>query len=364
MAPCRLKAPTFGSVVKVPEFKFMNFADIEGHERPLAILRRALANKTLAHAYLFSGEAGIGKKMTALALAAAVNCSAPGEDGGCGECSSCKRIAALTHPDVQVVMPESENERLLATWSSKAAEKASDEIKIDQIRQAQETLTLTPSEGSKKILIVNGAETLNASAQNAFLKTLEEPPGDTLIVLVTSMPQSLLPTIRSRCQEVSFLPLSRRALTQALISRRGLAEEDARFLAALSQGSMGRALAMDLEQEKTDREELMTLWAGLGQRGTGEVLALAEAFGKDRDRLERLLAIGVEWIRDTLVFRMTGDEKLLVYGRGADQYRGVQVPLQRMLADLELLTASRDLLERRVSAQLVAENLLFQLGRA
>jgi len=341
----------------------MKFTTIEGHDRPLAILKRALANRTLAHAYLFSGEPGIGKKMTALALAAAANCSAADRDGGCGECPSCRKVAALTHPDVQMVMPESENEQLLATWSSKAVEKASDEIKIDQIRQAQERLTLTPSEGSKKILIVDGAETLNASAQNAFLKTLEEPPGDTLIILITSMPQSLLPTIRSRCQEIGFLPLPRRTLTQALMRRRGLSAEDARFLAALAQGSMGRALAMDLEQEKKDREEMRTLWSGLAERRPGEVLALAEALAKDRDRLERLIAIGVEWIRDALVFRVTRDEQLLVWGRGGDPRPEEQAPLQRMLADMDLLTASREQLERRVSAQLVAENLLFQLGR-
>jgi DNA polymerase-3 subunit delta' len=342
----------------------VSFESIIGHERPVTILKRALSNKTLAHAYLFSGERGIGKKMTAFALAAAVNCPAASANGGCGECPSCRAVAALTHPDVQVVMPESENERLLASWSDKAAEKASDEIKIDQIRQAQERLTLTPSEGSKKVLIVDGAETLNASAQNAFLKTLEEPPGDALIILVTPMPQGLLPTIRSRCQEIKFLPLTRHALARALMRLRGFAEEDARFLAALAQGSMGRALETDIEQEKAAREELMTLWSGLAEMRPGDVLAKAEVLSKDRDRLERMLDRGVEWLRDALVFRATHDEKLLVYGRGKDMLRqwAERVPVQRMLADMELFTESRDLLDRRASAQLVAENLLLKLG--
>jgi DNA polymerase-3 subunit delta' len=343
----------------------MNFADIEGHERPLAILKRALANKTLAHAYLFSGETGIGKKMTALALAAAANCSAANGNGGCGACASCRGVASLTHPDIHVVMPESENERLLAGWSDKAVEKASDEIKIDQIRQAQESLTLTPSGNGKKVLIVDGAETLNAAAQNAFLKTLEEPPGDALIVLITPMPQGLLPTIRSRCQEIKFLPLPRRTLAQALIRRRGLAEEDALFLAALSQGSMGRSLEMDVEQEKAAREGVMTLWSGLRQMGPGDALAKAEALSRDRDGLERLLDIGVELLRDALVFRATRDEKLLVYGQGRDALRmwGEQAPFLRMLADMDLFLESRELLGRRASAQLVAENLLLKLAR-
>ena len=338
---------------------------IEGHERPITILKRALAGKTLAHAYLFSGDAGVGKKMTALALAAAVQCVNSGAGGGCGACPSCRRVAAFTHPDVHVVMPEREDARLLSTWTTKEAAKASDEIKIDQIRQAQERISLKPFEGSKTVLIIDGAETLNPAAQNAFLKTLEEPPGDALIILVTSMPQSLLPTIRSRCQEISFQPLPRGILAQALEKKRGLPEGDAWFLAALSQGSMGRALEMDVEGEKTEREELASLWAGLGRMGPGEVLAQAEALSKDRDRLERLLDSGVEWLRDALVFRETHNEALLVYGSAADRHRQweAQVPLQRMLADMDLFTASRGLLDRRVSAQLVAENLLLKLGR-
>jgi DNA polymerase-3 subunit delta' len=346
----------------------MSFKDIEGHDKPVTILKRALANNTLAHAYLFSGEAGIGKKLTAFALAAAVNCQQALPEGGCGICPSCRRVAALTHPDVHLVMPESEDERLLAARAGKDAEKskkASDEIKIDQIRRAQESISLRPSEGRKKLLIVDGAEALNDAAQNAFLKTLEEPPGDCLIILLSSRPQSLLPTIRSRCQEIRFQPLPRRTLAEALVRKRGLSGEDAWFLAALAQGSMGRGLEMDLEQEKAARDEVMALWTGLGAMSPAEVLSQAEALYKDRDRLERLLDIGVEWLRDALVYRETRDEQLLVQGQACERQQewGERYSVPRMLADLDLFFASRDLLDRRVSAQLVAENLLFKLGK-
>jgi len=346
----------------------MAFTNIDGHEKPITILKRAVANRTLAHAYLFSGDAGIGKKMTALALAAAVNCQDPGSEGGCGVCASCRRADAFTHPDIHLVMPESEDERLQATLSTKEVEKAkkaSNEIKIDQIRQAQASITLRPSEGLKKVLIIDGAETLNDAAQNAFLKTLEEPPGECLIIMVTAMPQSLLPTIRSRCQEIRFLPLPRHVLAQALMGRRGLSEGDAWFLAALAQGSMGQGLTMDVEQEKAARSEVMALWTGLGSMGLGEVLAKAEALYKDRDRFERLLDIGVEWLRDALIYRETGDERLLVNAEARDHYQvwGEKFPVGRMLADLDLFFSSRNMLDRRVSAQLVAENLLLRLGK-
>lgn len=325
----------------------MKFSTIEGHEKSIEILKRAIANNALAHAYLFSGQAGIGKKKTALALAAAVNCLNAWPEGGCGECPSCRKVDKLGHPDVHVLVPDG------------------DEIKIDQIRQVQADFALKPFEGTKKVLIIDNAESMNAAASNAFLKTLEEPPGDALIVLITAMPRSLLSTIRSRCQEITFQPLARNTLARALVQRRGLSEEDAWFIAALAQGSMGRGLEMDIDQEKAARDELAKLWSGLAQMGPGEALALAETLAKDRERLERLIETGVEGLRDALVYRETGEERLLVHAQAQQLYRQMadRYSLPGLLADMELFRASRDLLDRRVSAQLVAENLLLKFGR-
>lgn len=322
----------------------MNFNDIIGHERPVRILRRALAGGTVAHAYLFSGDEGIGKRMTALALAAAVNCQAQGSDGGCGSCPSCRKTAAASHPDVHLLVPDGA------------------EIKIDQVRQVQAELSLRPFEGAKKVLIVDGAETMNDASANALLKTLEEPPGDAVIVLVTPRPQGLLPTIRSRCQEVRFLPLSRQVLARAIREKRGLSEEDAWFLAAIARGGIGRALTMDAEAERRERDEFLSLRSGLPVLGVEEIMLLADALSKERERFERLLDIGVERLRDLAVYAETGDERLLVcpqegISAAADAGRDA------VLSDMELLVRSRNLLGRRVSGQLVAENLLFNLGR-
>jgi len=343
----------------------MSFNEIIGHERPVSILKRAIRNDALAHAYLFSGEEGIGKRMTAFALAAAIFCREPGSDGGCGACPACRKVAAAVHPDIRVVMPESEDERLLATLSSKEIEKASDAIKIDQIRQAQEAISLRPSEGSKKVLIVDGAEAMNDASANAFLKTLEEPPGDSLIMLISAMPQGLLPTIRSRCQEVKFQPLSRPLLAAVLRDKRGLSEEDAWFLAALSRGSLGRALGMDAAQERADREEFLALVDSLGGMSEDAILSRAETVSKDRDGLMRLLDLGVERVRDVLVYQATHEERLLVFTGGGSRTRELagRFSHQQMFGDLETLTTSRALLERRVSAQLVAEKLFLNFGR-
>jgi DNA polymerase-3 subunit delta' len=320
----------------------MPFSAIIGHDRPVAILKRALANEALAHALLFSGEEGIGKRMTALALAAALNCGAPGPDGGCGVCAACRKVAAGSHPDVHLLAPET------------------DEIKIDQVRRVQEELSLKAFEGRRKVLIVDGAEAMNDASSNSFLKTLEEPPGDTLIVLVTARPRGLLPTIRSRCQELQFLPLPRHTLAALLRERRGLSEDDAWFLAALSRGSIGRALAMDAQEERKAREQFLALMDGLGGLRRDEVLSLAEGIAKDREGFERLLDLGVEWLRDRMVYFRTGDERLLVFP--GNIAHAPEASLPRVLLDLELFADSRRHLERRASAQLVAENLLLRLG--
>jgi len=325
----------------------MKFTTIAGHDKSIRTLQRAIVNNALAHAYLFSGQSGIGKKKTAFALAAAVNCLNALPEGGCGECPSCRKVDKCTHPDVHVLVPDG------------------DEIKIDQIRQVQADFSLKPFEGTKKVLIVDNAESMNAASSNAFLKTLEEPPGDALIILITAMPQGLLPTIRSRCQEIPFHPLPRNTLARALVQMRGLSEEDAWFLAALAQGSMGRGLEMDINQEKAARDEVATLWSRLAQMGSGEALSLAETLAKDRERFERLIEIGIEKLRDVLVYRETGEERLLVHAQAQQLYRQVadRYSLPRLLADMELFMESRDLLDRRVSAQLVAENLLLKFGR-
>jgi DNA polymerase-3 subunit delta' len=326
----------------------VSFNDIIGHDRPVSILKRAIQNDAVAHAYLFSGEQGIGKRLTARAFAAALNCQVAGPAGGCGVCTSCRKAASGTHPDVHLLSPDGT------------------EIKIDQVRAAQAELSLKPFEGQKKVLIVDSAETMNDASQNAFLKTLEEPPGDSLIILISAMPQSFLPTIRSRCQELKFQPLRRPVLAAVLQEQRGLDAGDAWFAAALSGGSLGRALAMDVQKEKTDREQFLNLWEGLGEMRNDEILALADGVAKDREGFDRILDIGIEWLRDRIVYQETGDERLLVFAGGIDRIRNEQgrFSLPKALQDADLFILSRGLLERRVSAQLVAENLFLKLGRA
>jgi DNA polymerase-3 subunit delta' len=200
------------------------FRDILGQERVISHLKTAMAKGRLSHAYLFVGPQGVGKASVARALAAALNCAQPRADGdACGECPSCRRLQAGTHPDFLVISPP----------ESKA------QIGIGQIRELRR-LTEYPPWGAWRVAVIKPAEALTAqndAAANALLKTLEEPPDRHVLVLTALGEADLLPTVVSRCHKLAFAPLPAPLVAQELVKRRGLPPARAALLAALSGGS-------------------------------------------------------------------------------------------------------------------------------
>ena len=182
----------------------MGFSQIIGHQQPLATLRRALSNGRLHHAYLFVGAEGVGKKTIAICIAQAVHCEIENGDF-CGNCANCARIQGANHPDVRIVEPL-------------AGKK---EISIQQVRELQKELNFRSFSGKKKIAIVDPATLMNLSAQHALLKTMEEPPEESLLILIASNTGELLPTLRSRCLRLTFGPLARDLVSGFLASRKG-----------------------------------------------------------------------------------------------------------------------------------------------
>src|SRR5215472_1517024 len=172
----------------------MTFAAVAGQETALGMLRSAIRLGSIHHAYLFAGPEGVGKELTAIAFAQALLCGEKvGE--GCGECSTCARVVRRSHPDMTWVMPQSELIARGLASRSEFSNVPSREIRVEQIRALQERLALRPLEGARKIAIIASADQMNAQAQNAFLKTLEEPPPGSLLILVSASPELLLPTI-------------------------------------------------------------------------------------------------------------------------------------------------------------------------
>ncbi|HET6439177.1 MAG TPA: DNA polymerase III subunit delta', partial [Anaeromyxobacter sp.] len=228
----------------------MPFSELIAQEHALAALRAALGRGVLHHAYLFGGPPGTGKGRAALLFAQAANCEGgtPGPAGyrvdPCGTCRPCRKIEADNHPDV-IHLAE---ERVMAKagrWEPKPGRSPSKDIVVDQVRDlVDHRLSMKRFEGRRRFVLVDPAEAMNPQAQNALLKTLEEPPDETTLVLVAGNPDALLPTIRSRCLRVAFHPIPDELIV-ARLTGEGRTPEAAGLAAALAGGSLGRALALE-----------------------------------------------------------------------------------------------------------------------
>lgn len=213
----------------------MPFSDIKGQDKPIHILKEYIRQSRLRGSYLFTGEEGLGKKLIAKTLAKALNCENQALDS-CDSCASCLKIEKGQHPDVHYLNAED-----------------SDSIKIEYIRQLQKDIALRPYMGEKKVFILDNAHNLTSEAANALLKILEEPPGNSLIILISSKPALLFKTIISRCKILRFYPLPRTQLEIILKEDFRLDNNLAHFLAYFCEGRFGRALKLkdtDILREK------------------------------------------------------------------------------------------------------------------
>lgn len=229
-------------------------SDVVGNAPLLAVLNRG----ALPPSTIFAGPSGVGKKTVALRLAARTNCLQPLGNDLCGSCSSCVKAASGNHPDIQLVAPDKTS------------------IKIDQIRDLNQEAQFRPFEGKARFFILDQAERMTAEAANALLKTLEEPPATTHIVLVTAYPARLLATIRSRCQTFTFQPISRHTIIEYLSRETELKDADLR--ASFANGSIGTALSIDIEATVKDRDALLRLLVDwLRNRSFARIFELCEA---------------------------------------------------------------------------------------
>ncbi|WP_041453373.1 DNA polymerase III subunit delta' [Anaeromyxobacter dehalogenans] len=297
----------------------MPFSELIAQERAVGSLRSALRRGSLHHAYLFGGPEGAGKARAALLLAQAANCeggqAGPGglREDPCGACGPCRKIERGLHPDV-VVLAEERTMAKAGRWEPKSGRAPSKDIVVDQVRDlVDHRLAMKRFEGRRRFVVIDPADAMNPQAQNALLKTLEEPPEDTTLVLVASSPDALLPTIRSRCLRVSFRPLPADAVA-ARLQEEGVPAEEARVAAALSGGSLGRARAHAGDAARRPLRAVAQA-AALRPDDAGAWLAWAadpgadpaQARGKDRDRKAEVKELAPEicelmlvWLRDVL----------------------------------------------------------------
>ena len=340
----------------------MPFRDIAGHEHLRALIARAALRGTLPPSLIFAGPAGVGKHMAAAALAQLVNCTdprlpGPSDDDGypdaCGECQQCRRIARRVHGDVLFLEPGD-------TGS----------IKIDQIRDAVESASYRPFEGRRRVVIINDAEAIVDAAQDALLKTLEEPPNATAFLLVTSAPETLLPTIRSRCQRLRFGRLSPADVAGVLIRHHAYEPADAHAAAALCDGSVGRALEGASEDFREARGAALHLLETLAhspppaRRIEGAVALPGAGRGKaDRVALAQALRALSSMLRDLGILGSQGDQEALA---NLDLQRKLEPLLRtfdndRILRSFAAVDRALNALDRNASPKIVADWLAFQI---
>lgn len=322
----------------------MGFAELIGHSKPLESLCAALANRRLHHAYLFVGPEGVGKHTIARALAQAVHCSETTSDY-CGRCANCASIINGNHPDVRAVQPL-------------AGKK---EISIQQVREIERELRYRSFGGKRKIAIIDPAGLMNVAAQNALLKTLEEPPENSLIILVTPNAGGLLPTLRSRCLRLSFAPLPRAEVARFLRAKQSVNPEDAEFLAAMSMGSIGAAVNLDQRALIEKRR----VWAGklsaLTARDYQSAIAAAEALAANRDEALEFLRWAQSWYRDLLIYGVSHKRDELVNLDMLPQIeeQSASGGADRALAALARIDSATAGIQRNLNRRMVLESFLF-----
>ena len=270
---------------------------VVGQDRAVSLLQRSLERQSIAHAYLFVGPPHVGKMTLALNLAQALNCEAA--EPPCGECAPCQKIASAKHADVQIIG--------LANDRDSAETNPRVEIGIDQVRQMQHSSSLPPFEGKYKVFIIDGAEHLSIEAANCLLKTLEEPVGKVIFILLTTNERLLPATVISRCQWLELFPLAATEV-EATLHKRGIEPPRARFLARLSRGCLGWALSAafdeSLLQQRSERmDRLLDIINADYEARFAYVTQLAAQFSRSRESVQEVLDLWLEWWRDLLLVK-------------------------------------------------------------
>ena len=327
--------------------KQMAFKDIPGNERIKKTLRIALERSRVPNSLLFCGPEGVGKKTTSLVLAKALNCERK-KDDSCDECANCLAIDNHRFPDVMEITAEREV------------------IKISQMRFLKQIAYLRPMTKGKRVFVVEEADKMNDEAANSLLKILEEPPLFTHIILLTSNPYLILPTIRSRCRILNFLPVSNPEIERLLLER-GFPEDRAKIVSLVARGNLDKALSLEWEEVQKRKRDTWGLFLALLQgRGASGVLRKLSTAQRSavREELEQLLELLSSFGRDVVLLKEGGKTRYLLNPdfenelREAEKLLGLERTLEG-LAQIDFATAG---LSRNLNTGLLVNTLFSRFG--
>jgi len=331
--------------------------DITGQDRAVSLLRLALERDALSHAYLLMGPAHVGKMTLAVTLAQALNCES--DDKPCGVCSTCQRIVAGTHADVQIVE--------LGNGNGSLETESQVKIKVEQIKQILHSANLSPFEGNYRVFIINGVEFMSTEAANRLLKNLEEPASNVVFILLTENESLVLTTIISRCQKIELVPLPAGEIENALVNQWGVEAEKAAKISGLSSGCLGWAvMASNDDTILEQRTEWLTgmmdvINTGYEQR-FAYVAKLTERSGKTRAALLEGIDLWLNWWRDLMLVKadcrdaVISRDYLPVFESMIDDYSLVQI---RTFIDTIRLAGEQ--IKLNANPQLVLETLMFSI---
>lgn len=322
----------------------LNFHDIVGHEQIKEHFQMAIENQKVSHAYILTGEAGMGRKSLAHAFALALLCE-KGTAEPCMECHACKQVLSGNHPDLIHVTHEKPNS-----------------IGVDDIReQINDTIMVRPYSSYYKIYIVDEAEKMTQQAQNALLKTIEEPPAYAVIILLTTNQEAFLPTILSRCVQLKLKPLRDFVVKNYLTEALHVPEADADIFAAFARGNLGKAISLvSSEDFKVMHQEVLKLLKSIQNMDISELLDSIKTLKDQNLDIYECLDFMQMWYRDVLLYKVTKDLNLLIF---KDQYRSINEismnsSYEKLERVLEAIDKARVRLDANVNMELAMELML------
>ena len=329
------------------EGKITGFEEILGNEMVKDHFKKAIANHKISHAYILTGEAGMGRKSIANAFAMTLLCEKGGSEP-CMNCHACKQVMSGNHPDLIYVTHEKPGS-----------------IGVDDVReQINDTIMIRPYSSYYKIYIVDEAEKMTVQAQNALLKTIEEPPAYAVIILITTNQEAFLPTILSRCVQMKLKPLKDFTIRNYLTQNLHIAEKDADICAAFARGNLGKAIHLASSDEFRELfQKVMVLVKNVGTMDISMLLDCIREMKEQNLDIGEVLDLMQLWYRDVLMFKVTKDMNLLIF---KDEYKminetGEKVDYAGLEAILAAIDTARTRLNANVNMELAMELLLLTM---
>ncbi len=339
---------------------------ISGHRRPIQMLKRAGESGRVAHAYVFHGPEGVGKEKVAFWFAKLLNCTSPDEQADpCYRCENCMRIEKMTHPDVRLVAPEHTLvERGIV--QPQGRRQPSDQIRAGQIEELADLFRHKPYQGKWKVVVVIESDRMNLHCQNRFLKTLEEPNQASLIILVSSHPASLLPTVWSRCQGLSFGPLDKHRLMRYLSEQLDVQPQAAEVLASMSYGSVDRAVDLYNADILEARDRMAQALGAVPKSDMAELLENAKTLGQSRQEVECSLDLMEMWLRDVLFIKTEVGAELVLNHDRLDwmNAQARNFDATQLLVLIDRIRESRKTLKVYANPQMIMESVLLAVRQS